>query len=142
MVEKNVKILQRKYWKKLNIVLIDDFPDFNPKIVNGNSYYLPLGNKFVKISMSINSIKKIQECKLIISHKKGLYNYLEKNKEQIENNINFTLNWNFKNDGNAYIGIFNNFDIFDEDSWDDAIIWHLDMASKFYSEFSIWLSLY
>ncbi|MDO5859574.1 DUF4268 domain-containing protein [Methanobrevibacter sp.] len=140
--EKTVKRLQYEYWRKLNVVLIDDYPDFKPKMVKGNAYYLPLGNKFARISMSVNSIKKIQECKIIISHKQGLYNYLEQNKEQIENMVGIKLNWECKSDGNSYIGLFKYFDIVDEENWDDAIKWHLDIASMLFTEFSIWISMY
>lgn len=140
--EKNLKRLQREYWRRLTGELIDYYPEFRPKKGNGNTYYLPLGNKSARVSMSVNSIMGIQECRIIISNRPHLYNYLERNKEHIEKGINIKLTWEYMSDAKSYIFIFRDFDIRNEDSWDEAIKWHLKMASTLYFEFSMWISSY
>ena len=92
--------------------------------------------------MKVNSQKKIQECKIVISHDKGLYKFLEKNREEIEKRLGFSMNWEIKEGVESHITVKRDFDIKDNASWDDAIKWHLDMAHEFYFEFTVWIPLY
>lgn len=138
----DIKTLQNQYWKKLTDELIDNYPEFNPRKADRNAYYLPLGNTSAHISMKINSKKKIQECKIVISHNKGLYKFLEKNSPEIEKRLGFTLNWDIKEGVESHITVSRDFDIRDKNSWSDAVKWHLDKAHEFCNEFTIWMPLY
>ena len=77
-MESDIKRLQENYWKQLTTELIDNYPEFKPRKPDRNAYYLPLGDKTTHISMKVNSRKNIQECKIVISHNKGLYKFLER----------------------------------------------------------------
>ena len=141
-MESDIKTLQENYWKQLTTELIDNYPEFKPKKPDRNAYYLPLGDKTSHISMKVNSRKNIQECKIVISHNKGLYKFLEKNKDQIEKRINLNLDWNIKEGVESHITLKIDFDIKDTSCWNDAIKWHLDMAHEFYFEFTTLINLY
>lgn len=141
-MRQDIKTLQENYWKKLTSELIDNYPEFKPRKADRNAYHLPLGNKTAHISMKINSRKNIQECKIVISHNKGLFKFLEKNKDQIEKRLGFDLDWNIKEGVESHIDISRDFDIRNTESWNDAIKWHLNMAHEFYFEFTTGINLY
>lgn len=133
----DISTLYESYWRKLTNELIDNYPEFKPKKADRNAYYLPLGSKYAHISMKVNSVKKIEECKIVISHNKGLFDILEKIRDEIEDELGFDLDWERKDGVESHITCQRNFNIRNEDEWDDAITWHLTTASKFYDTFSI-----
>ena len=138
----DIKTLQNQYWKQLTDELIENYPEFKPKKADRNAYYLPLNNKTAHISMKVNSQKNIQKYKIVISHNKGLYKFLEKNSPEIEKRLGFSLDWDIKEGIESHITASRNFDIRDENVWDEAIKWHLDKAHEFYFEFTVWMPLY
>ena len=81
--------------KKLTSELIDNYSEFKPRRPDRNAYYLPLGSSFAHISTKINSIKNIQECKIVMTNK-GLFDYLKEYQEQIEYDFGFPLDWDKK----------------------------------------------
>ncbi|MEE3490890.1 MAG: DUF4268 domain-containing protein, partial [Methanobrevibacter sp.] len=132
----SVKQLQIEYWSELSITLKNNYKKFKPRKPDGNAYYLSLKSKHAHISMKVNSVKKLQECKIVISDNKELFDNLEKSKNIIEGLIGFEILWERKQGKESHITINRGFDIRNDDEWDDAISWHLNMASLFYDIFS------
>ncbi len=91
----DIQTLNQKYWAKLNEE-IKNYTNFNPKKPDSNAYYLPLGSNLAHISMKINSVKTIQECKIVISDNKELFDKLENSKAKIEGKLGFELDWDRK----------------------------------------------
>lgn len=131
----DIKTLNEQYWKKLN-EKIKNYSNFSPKKPDSNAYYLPLGSNLAHISMKVNSVKMIQECKIVIFDDKELFDNLNNSKDEIEDKLGFELNWDKKFGKESHITIQRDFDIRNHDEWDNAIAWHLIMAFKFYDIFS------
>ena len=131
----DIQTLNEKYWVKLN-EKIKNYSNFSPTKPDSNAYYLPLGSNLAHISMKVNSVKMIQECKVVISDNKQLFDNLYASKEEIENKLGFELDWDRKSGKESHITIKRDFNIRNYNEWDDAIAWHLIMAFKFYDAFS------
>lgn len=86
--------------------------------------------------MKVNSVKTIQECKIVIFDDKKLFDNLENSKDEIEDKLGFELFWDRKSGKESHITIQRGFDIKNHDEWDSAISGHLVMAFKFYDAFS------
>ena len=66
-----------------------------------------------------------------------IFDKLFQEKELIESEIGFELEWNKLEDKKtSKIGTTLNMDLKDKSNWDEAIKWHLKMAEKIYSVFS------
>lgn len=74
----------------------------------------------------------------MIRDNKDLYDYLESQKEVIEKELGYSLNWERLDDKKASrISISKKIDINKEENWDEAIDWHLKRAVEFYKVFSM-----
>lgn len=137
----DIKTLQKEYWENLTNEIIDNYPEFNPRRPDRNAYYLPLGSNIAHISMKINSVKNIQECKIVMTDKE-LFNYLKEYEENIDDDFGFPLKWDEKTGVESHITMSHDFDIRNKDEWNMAIEWHLDNASKLHLIFSALLKDY
>ena len=132
------KLLQLNYWTKL-AERLEDLTEFNARKPNPQHWYdLAIGSSLAHISLTVNTLKKEIWIETWISDNKDLYDYLESQKEVIEKELGYSLNWERLDDKKASrISISKKIDINKEENWDEAIDWHLEKAVEFYNVFSI-----
>ena len=135
------KMLQLNYWTKLTEIIDNDGDYntiFNSRKPNAQHWYnLALGSSLAHISLTINTRENDIKTQIWIRNSKELYDFLDSQKDVIEDELGFTLNWQ-RLDGKkaSYVNIIKNINLNNEDNWNEAIKWHLDMAVKFYNAFS------
>ncbi len=132
------KLLQLNYWTKL-AERLEDLTEFNARKPNPQHWYnLAIGSSLAHISLTVNTLKKEIRIETWISDNKDLYDYLESQKEVIEKELGYSLNWERLDDKKASrISISKKIDINKEENWDEAIDWHLEKAVEFYNVFSM-----
>ena len=132
------KMLQLNYWTQLKERLENE-TEFNPRKANPQHWYnLALGSSLAHISLNMNTQKKGIRIEVWISDSKELYDYLESQKEDIENELGYSLNWERLDHRKAsYIAISKKIDINKEENWEESINWHLEKAVEFYNVFSM-----
>ena len=131
-------MLQLNYWTQLKERLENE-TEFNPRKANPQHWYnLALGSILAHISLNMNTQKKGIRIEVWISDSKELYDYLESQKEDIENELGYSLNWERLDHRKAsYIAISKKIDINKEENWEESINWHLEKAVEFYNVFSM-----
>lgn len=132
------KLLQLNYWTKL-AERLEDLTEFNARKPYPQHWYdLAIGSSLAHISLTVNTLKKEIRIETWISDNKDLYDYLESQKEVIEKELGYSLNWERLDDKKASrISISKKIDINKEENWDEAIDWHLEKAVEFYKVFSM-----
>ena len=135
------KMLQLNYWTQLS-EMIDNDGDynavFNSRKPKGQHWYnLAIGSSLAHISLTINTRENDIKTQIWIRDNKDLYDYLYSQKEEIEEQLGFPLRWErLDNKKASYTNIIKSINLNNEDNWDEAIKWHLDMAVNFYNVFS------
>lgn len=132
------KMLQLNYWTQMKERLENE-TEFNPRKANPQHWYnLALGSSLAHISLNMNTQKKSIRIEVWISDSKELYDYLESQKEDIENELGYSLDWERLDHRKAsYIAISKKIDINKEENWEESINWHLEKAVEFYNVFSM-----
>lgn len=135
------KMLQLNYWTQLS-EMIDNDGDynavFNSRKPKGQHWYnLAIGSSLAHISLTINTRENNIKTQIWIRDNKDLYDYLFFQKKEIEEQLGFPLRWErLDNKKASYTNIIKSINLNNEDNWDEAIKWHLDMAVNFYNVFS------
>ena len=133
------KMLQLNYWTKLAEKIDNEYAILNSRKPRAQNWYsLGIGSSHAHIVLSINTMKNEISSKILIpKNNDELFKYLFSQREAIEEEMNSKLNWQ-NEEGKVESNIFvtDNVDLSNEDSWEEAIKWHLDMAEKMYNAFS------
>lgn len=131
-------LLQLNYWTKL-AERLEDLTEFNARKPSPRHWYnLAIGSSLAHISLTVYTLKKEIRIETLIRDNKDLYDYLESQKEVIEKELGYSLNWERLDDKKASrISISKKIDINKEENWDEAIDWHLKRAVEFYNVFSM-----
>ena len=131
--------LRTQYWLELNnklpqtsfrCVQVPHSQTWNTLIMDN----LPFFEGRIELHVYPNS-KQIKVSLIIEKTRKELYDYLLKDKEEIEYELGFKLEW-LKQKGRSHIKVVNNIDINDKNNWSKAINWQLDVAEKFKKVFN------
>ncbi len=132
----STEMLQYNYQTKVSEEINNNYPTFNSKPPQPQyDYDLPIGTSSAHISLHI--VTRNNEVRSLIRiYNKKLYNNLLKSKDEIEKEIGLKLNWkSLEKNKSSTISIVKKFNIKDENTWNEAIKWQLDMAKKLYNAF-------
>lgn len=126
------KLHHLNYWKLLKNEIASKYPDVELRSSGAYADYDFLRDKFISIRLVRNTNLKQNACKFYVYDNKELFDYLNSQKEDIENELGFKLVWKrdySKNKSVAEIKV--KFDNVDEEKWQESINWHLETAIKF-----------
>ncbi|MDO5849070.1 MAG: DUF4268 domain-containing protein [Methanobrevibacter sp.] len=131
-------LLQLEYWTELARYIEDNDFAINPRKPRAQHWYdFAIGSSLAHISLTVNTQKSEVRVQLWIDDSKDLFDYLEEQKEEIENELDVNLEWNrLDNSKASHISIVKNIDIKKEYNWNEAINWQTKTANKFYNAFS------
>lgn len=132
------QMLQYAYWEQLSYEIDENCPNLKShKPYPQNYYNLYLEKHLANISLAINTVKKRLTTQIWIDDNKELFDFLYGFRDEIENEIGCELVWERLDDKKASrIDVYKKFDIKAQNDWDEAIKWHLGMASKFQDAFN------
>lgn len=132
------QMLQYSYWEQLSYEIDENYPELKSHNPYPQNYYnLYLEKHLAHISLIVNTVKRSLTTQIWIDDNNDLFDFLYEFKDEIENEIGHGLTWERLDDKKASrIDIYKNFDIKENNDWNEAIKWHLDMACKFQDVFN------
>lgn len=123
-----------QYWLEVSKKL-SDFGLMGREIPHSGAWYcillddIPLSECRIELH-AYTHIKQIKVSIVIERNRQDLFNYLLKNKSDIENEFSSELDW-VESRGRRHIRITNKIDINDKSNWSNAIDWQLKTVNKF-----------
>lgn len=131
-----------EYWNKVYDYLEENNRYFNsytsiPHSKNWYDLYFRTGLAHITLRATIVRSNTIGIHVKIKKNSNEIFDKLFQEKELIESEMGFKLEWNKLEDKkSSKIGTTLNMDLKDKNNWDEAIKWHFKMAEKMYSVFS------
>jgi len=93
--------------------------------------YVPIGMAGVSIQLTVNTNRKNLGCELLIAKDKELFYKLEEFKDDIENQLG-KLDWQaLEGKKSSRIKMLTDFDIENENGWNDGFKWMIENADRF-----------
>ena len=134
---------QLKFWEKLCEFHEKNKLTFKLSKPGKRQFFdLRINSKY-HIRLSMNSLKKEFQIGFYIENDKFLYNYLLKNKQEIESNFDFYLIWqNFESNKSSVIYTIINFNIDNILEWDNYFYIIFNKSEKIIKVFEEFVSIY
>ena len=133
----DMKLLQLDFWNKFKEYIENTSFNFKLRKANPQHWYtIRIWISNAQIDLTINSQSNQIACEIYISNSKELFYSLEKEKENIENNLNMKLEWMpLENKKASRIKISFDADINNFEKWDNyfELLWNT--AFKFQKTF-------
>ena len=102
-------------------------------------YNIAVGRSKFSITLTINTRTNKLGCEVYIRSIEATtwFNKLFKNKDEIESELGFQLDWQeLPNKQDSRIKYYNDGDIRDKDSWGESCVWMMEKAESFHKVFS------
>ena len=127
------KRLQLDFWNGFKQYALSNDTELRLRKTRPQHWYdISAGSSLANISLQINTRENEIQCLLYIPDCKDLYNYLEKNKEEIERELNIRLEWFYLENAKAsVIQAAKKVDTRNKDNWDEYFKWLHDKAIDF-----------
>lgn len=132
--------------KKLQLDFWSTLRDYAEEINSGISFRKPhpqqwynvsFGSSDAHISLTINTQKDEITCEIYIPDSKETYYTFLENKEDIEDNLGYNLEWFELPDKKASrIKLVKPFSIKEEENWEEALNWFIEKVDQLQKEFS------
>jgi hypothetical protein len=130
----DTKQIQYRFWEafKNYASTTDLVHSFNlRKVMPQHWYNFSIGISGAYISLTVDSQKKLIRTELYIPDDKDLYATFESKKNEIENELEFKMDWQPIPDGKACrIMISNQGDLKTESKWEDYFKWYIEKIKK------------
>lgn len=128
-----LKLLQREYWNSFKELASEKYPTLKLRKARPQHWYdISIGSSQAHISVTVNSQTNQIGCDLYISDSKELFHNLYSMKEQIEQQLGQTLDWDeLPNKKASRIKTYFDGDFTDQESWSEQQNWLLDQVIKF-----------
>lgn len=133
----DTKLLQLEFWNSFKEYCMTHNTSLKlRKALPQHWYDLSMGCSEAHLSLTINSRDDLIACEVYISNNKDLFNSLERNKDDIEQELLETLDWQVLESKKASrIKLSRNIEFENKDSWEDAFKWLHEKAQIFQKVF-------
>ncbi len=135
------RLLQGEFWRELKDYFEENGTFLKlskPPFVN--YYGISLGRTGFSLNFTLNSHSKKMCCEIYTNgeNAKKAFSLLEKDKKDIESEIQISLDWQREvtRGKGCRIAVYRDGDIRERDSWQDYIVWFKDYAEKFHKAFA------
>ncbi len=127
-----IKNLQLEFWTKLREYGEDNCGDLRYKSPRPQHWYtFATGSSDYDISVTVNSREKRIGVEIYTNKSKNLFFKFLDNKEEIEKELGFSLEWMELPEKKASrIIVYKPFNINDREAWEDAQVWVLERVKK------------
>jgi hypothetical protein len=137
----DTKLLQLDYWTEFKTFATEKGTKLRLRKVSAQHWYtISIGNAACHISLSANTRDSLINCEIWITDSKEIFKKLFEEKENIEKELSFPLEWLAKPSSKASsIKLSKEADINNRDTWNDCFSWMLTNAEKFHDVFNHYL---
>jgi len=137
--ETKLTMLQLEFWTEFKEYLQAKKSFLKPRKPRAQHWYdISIGNSKAHLSLTIVSNQNLMTTAIYIPDSKELYYKLEQNKEDIEKELNFTLEWMPLENKKASRITFskNNVDILDTENWNEYFEWFKSKSEDIHKVFN------
>lgn len=133
-IESNItpsKKIELNYWNKVNEYINNNNFNFSTPAPRPRPIHvLAIGNSAAQIRLTFNT-KNEMSVRFHINDDKELFDKLYENKNEIEKELGFELEWDRSDKyKSSQIRVFKDINYKNEDKWPDYIKWQVDIADK------------
>jgi len=127
-------LLQLDFWNEFNTYMNERNPGFKARKPRPQHWYdMAIGSSQANISLTVSFTKNFIRIELYIPDNKELYAKLVNEKDEIEKELNLSLNWNELPKAKASsIAISKNVSqVKRKETWEELFAWYGDLVNKF-----------
>lgn len=134
----DTKILQLEFWNKFKEFVQEQNSNIPLRKANPQHWFnISIGTSGAKICLTVNSQSDQIGCEIYISNNKDLFYELEKYKENIHQELGFSLDWmELPSKKASRIKLTTDGDISKSEAWDEYFQWCLSNVESFQKVFS------
>ncbi|MBC8214207.1 MAG: DUF4268 domain-containing protein [Candidatus Marinimicrobia bacterium] len=136
----DTKILQREFWTELKEYFTDNNTFLSMRTPRPQHWYsFGIGHSFFSIGLTINTRTNKMGCELYVRGVKAKksFNELYEDKDRIETELGFQLDWQELPQGqDCRIIYYTDGDIRDRENWEKSFEWMKDKTESFHKVFS------